>query len=137
MKSCGSERPKVVKSDGEWRAQLTPAQYHVAREHGTERAFTGPSWDEKGEGMYRCVCCGAPLFASGAKYDSGTGWPSFWQPLDPNAVSEHADRLALLHERDRAAIRAGFGQEQALTRPRLERDDFSANRHPALPVIGA
>ena len=95
MKS-GLERPKVVKSEGEWRAQLTPAQYHVTREHGTERAFTGPCWDEKGEGMYRCVCCGAPLFASGTKYDSGTGWPSFWQPLDPNAVSEHEDSSWLM-----------------------------------------
>src|SRR5262245_20984840 len=96
MKSAASERPKVVKSEGEWRAQLTPAQYHVTREHGTERAFTGPCWDEKGEGMYRCVCCGAPLFASGTKYDSGTGWPSFWQPLDPNAVSEHEDSSWLM-----------------------------------------
>jgi peptide-methionine (R)-S-oxide reductase len=96
MKSPGSERPKLVKSDAEWREQLTPQQYHVTREHGTERAFTGPHWDEKSEGTYRCVCCGAPLFASDTKYDSGTGWPSFRQPVDPDAVSEHEDRSWLM-----------------------------------------
>src|SRR5262249_36906633 len=73
---------RIVKSEPEWRAQLTPAQYHVTREHGTERAFTGPFWDEKRAGTYSCVCCGTPLFASDAKFDSGTGWPSFSAPVD-------------------------------------------------------
>ena len=91
-----TERSKLVKSDAEWRAQLTPQQYHVTREHGTERAFTGPHWDEKAPGIYRCVCCGEPLFSSETKYDSGTGWPSFWRPVDPGAVSEHEDSSWLM-----------------------------------------
>lgn len=85
-------RDKVRKSDSEWRAQLTPEQYRITREHGTERAFTGPNWDEKAKGSYSCVCCGAPLFDSETKYDSGTGWPSFFAPVEPQAVSEHDDR---------------------------------------------
>ncbi len=83
---------KIVKSDREWREQLTPEQFRVTREHGTERAFTGPHWDEKAEGRYACVCCGAPLFDSQTKFDSGTGWPSFFAPTDALAVSEHDDR---------------------------------------------
>ena len=82
---------KVVKSEAEWRAQLTPEQFRVTRRHGTERAFTGPYWDEKSAGEYACVCCGASLFSSATKYDSGTGWPSFSAPLDNQAVSEHED----------------------------------------------
>src|SRR5204863_7234601 len=74
------------------RAQLTLAQYHVTREHGTERAFTGPGWNEKRPGLYVCVCCGVPLFSSQAKFESGTGWPSFWAPADGGAVTEHVDR---------------------------------------------
>jgi peptide-methionine (R)-S-oxide reductase len=83
---------RIVKTDAEWRTQLTPAQYHETREHGTERAFTGPNWDEKAGGVYACVCCGTPLFSSATKYDSGTGWPSFWAPIEKSAVSEHEDR---------------------------------------------
>lgn len=82
---------KLVLSEAEWRSRLTPAQYHVAREHGTERAFSGPYWDEKRQGLYSCVACGAPLFHSDAKYDSGTGWPSFFAPVSPDAVVTHAD----------------------------------------------
>jgi peptide-methionine (R)-S-oxide reductase len=84
-------RPKISKADAEWRKLLTPEQYHVTRQHGTERPFTGPYWNEKSAGTYACVCCGEPLFSSETKFDSGTGWPSFWAPLDTNAVSEHAD----------------------------------------------
>jgi peptide-methionine (R)-S-oxide reductase len=85
-------RLKVTKTDAEWQKQLTPAQYHVTREHGTERAFTGPYWNEKAAGTYSCVCCGAPLFSSDTKFDSGTGWPSFYAPIEKRAVSEHDDR---------------------------------------------
>ena len=83
---------KVEKTDAEWRAQLTPEQYRVARQHGTERAFTGAYWDHHDNGVYTCVCCGAPVFDSASKYDSGTGWPSFWQPADPQTVETQADR---------------------------------------------
>jgi peptide-methionine (R)-S-oxide reductase len=84
-------RPKVVKTDAEWRAALTPAQYHVTREHGTEAPFTGPYLNEKRKGMYVCVSCGNPLFKSDTKYDSGSGWPSFYSPVDKEAVAEHDD----------------------------------------------
>ena len=83
---------KIVKTDTEWRAQLTDIQFHVAREHGTERAYTGEYWNTKASGTYRCVCCGQPLFSSDAKYDSGTGWPSFWAPVNDSAVALREDR---------------------------------------------
>ena len=83
---------KVVKTDEEWRKQLTPEQYYVTRQHGTERAFSGPYLNEKQAGMYNCVCCGASLFSSETKFESGTGWPSFWRPVGTDAVSEHEDR---------------------------------------------
>lgn len=81
----------IAKSDAEWRDQLTPEQYHVTREAGTERAFTGPYWDEKRAGTYKCVCCGTALFRSETKYDSGTGWPSFNAPIAPDVVDERDD----------------------------------------------
>lgn len=83
---------KVGKSDADWRRELTPEQFHVTREHGTERPFSHPYNQEKREGVYRCVCCGKPLFSSKAKYESGSGWPSFYEPLNAQAVSEHEDR---------------------------------------------
>lgn len=82
---------KVVKSEAEWKAQLSSEQYQVTRKKGTERAFTGQYWDNHEEGMYRCVCCGAPLFDSNTKFDSGTGWPSFYQPMAKENVKEQTD----------------------------------------------
>lgn len=82
----------VKKTDADWRAELTPEQYYVTREHGTERPGTSPLNAEKRAGTFACVCCGEPLFQSDAKFDSGTGWPSFDRPASEAAVSEHADR---------------------------------------------
>lgn len=79
------------KTDAEWRATLTPEQYRILREKGTERAFTGQYWDHHARGTYRCAACGEPLFDSSAKFDSGTGWPSFYQALKPEAVAEKTD----------------------------------------------
>jgi len=83
---------KVVKSDEEWRKQLSPEEYRVTRKAGTERAFTGRYWDEKAKGTYNCICCGAPLFRSDTKYESGTGWPSFYAPIEEGAVAMKEDR---------------------------------------------
>jgi peptide-methionine (R)-S-oxide reductase len=91
-----NDAAKLPKSDADWRKQLTPEQYHVTREHGTERAFSHPYWQEKAAGMYKCVGCGAPLFSSDTKYDSGTGWPSFYAAAGDGAVSEHEDRKFLM-----------------------------------------
>jgi len=85
------EVTKVEKSDDEWRKELTPEQYRVARKGGTEPAFTGKYWDTTTPGTYRCVCCGEPLFESGTKFDAGCGWPSFWKPIDEK-VAEREDR---------------------------------------------
>ena len=83
---------KITKTPAEWKAQLDKTQYHVTREHGTERAFTGPNWDNKNPGMYRCVGCGLELFDASTKFDSGTGWPSFWAPVEKENVAEKEDR---------------------------------------------
>jgi peptide-methionine (R)-S-oxide reductase len=91
-KSTTRSQPEIVKSDTEWRRQLTPEQYYVTRQHATERAFTHPYYSEKRPGMYHCVCCGAPLFSSEDKFDSGTGWPSYTKPIKPEVVTEHEDR---------------------------------------------
>lgn len=82
---------KVIKSDAEWRAQLSDEEFKVTRKKGTERAFTGRYWDNHEHGMYNCVCCGHPLFSSETKFDSGTGWPSFYAPASPDAVAEESD----------------------------------------------
>jgi peptide-methionine (R)-S-oxide reductase len=83
---------KLVKSDDEWRKMLTQEQFHVAREKGTERAFTGKYWDNHRNGTYKCVCCSTELFSSATKFESGTGWPSFWQPLVPSVITVNSDR---------------------------------------------
>ncbi|MFW6163310.1 MAG: peptide-methionine (R)-S-oxide reductase MsrB [Planctomycetota bacterium] len=83
---------KVVKTDEQWRKELTPEEYRVARQAGTERAFSGKYWDHKAEGIYRCAACGAELFRSAEKFDSGCGWPSFWLAAAEDAVTTHEDR---------------------------------------------
>ena len=85
-------KDKIRKSDEEWRTQLTREQFDVTRRKGTERPFTGRYHDSKTPGTYHCICCGEPLFSSEHKYDSGSGWPSYWQPLDPASVEEEEDR---------------------------------------------
>ena len=87
-----SSADRVSRSDEEWRRLLTPEQFQVTRKKGTERAFTGAYWDHHAKGTYACVCCGAPLFSSGAKFDSGTGWPSFWAPVRATQVRDVEDR---------------------------------------------
>lgn len=84
------------KSESEWRKELTAEQFRVTRQHGTERAFSGPYLHEKQSGLYACVCCGAPLFNAGAKYESGSGWPSFYEPAFPGAIDEYSDRKFLM-----------------------------------------
>jgi peptide-methionine (R)-S-oxide reductase len=79
-------------TDEQWREKLTPEQYRVLRQKGTERAFSGKYWNEKTDGTYKCAGCGTPLFASDVKFDSGSGWPSFFKPLDESSINEHVDR---------------------------------------------
>ncbi|MFD1197666.1 peptide-methionine (R)-S-oxide reductase MsrB [Brucella gallinifaecis] len=86
-----NRRLKIVKTDAEWREQLTPIQYQITRQHGTERAFSSPNFDSSLHGIYRCVCCNRALYSSETKYESGTGWPSFYQPIEADAVSAFED----------------------------------------------
>jgi peptide-methionine (R)-S-oxide reductase len=88
--------PKIDKTEAEWREQLTPEQFHVMREHGTERPFSHPYNQEKSDGLYTCAGCGTPLFSSKAKFDSGTGWPSFMAPMSKDAVTEKDDRSLMM-----------------------------------------
>jgi len=83
---------KISKTDAEWKAQLTPEQFKVTRKKGTERPYTGPLNDNKAEGTYHCICCEEPLFSSATKYESGTGWPSFWEPANTEMVGEVDDK---------------------------------------------
>lgn len=90
--SLGAKRmPKIEKSDAQWRAQLSPEAFDVTRHAGTERAFTGALWDQHATGVYRCICCDTALFGSQTKFESGTGWPSFWQPIARTNVAESTD----------------------------------------------
>lgn len=84
-------RDKISKTPAQWQAELTPEQFRVCRDKGTERAFTGQYWDNHAKGQYQCVCCGEPLFASDTKFDSGTGWPSFWAPVAEESVDAETD----------------------------------------------
>jgi len=98
---------KVIKSDAEWRKALTPEQFQVARQKGTERAFTGKYWDNHEHGAYRCVCCDAELFSSEHKFDSGSGWPSFWQPLKSENVATEGDTSHLMQRTEALCSRCG------------------------------
>ncbi len=89
-------KPKLRRSEAEWKELLTPEQYRITRQKGTERPFSGAYHDMKQDGVYRCVCCGNALFESEAKYDSGTGWPSFWRPIEPDAVRTEPDNSLLI-----------------------------------------
>ena len=112
MDQTNKNKPQVEKTDAEWRAQLTPEQYHIAREHGTERPFTSPLLQEKRGGTFNCVACGAPLFPSDTKFESGTGWPSFYAPISKDAVREIHDDS---HGMRRIATRAtDFGASHAM-----------------------
>jgi peptide-methionine (R)-S-oxide reductase len=97
----------LPQTDEQWRETLTPQQYRVTRQHGTERAFTGEYWNCKEKGVYTCVCCGEPLFDSGTKYDSGSGWPSFWQPVDEKCVATQEDRQLLMPRTEIHCARCG------------------------------
>jgi peptide-methionine (R)-S-oxide reductase len=98
---------KITKSDAEWRSELTPEQYRVLREKGTERAFTGTYWDEHTPGVYRCAGCDAELFRSDTKFESGTGWPSFYQPTDGEAVATTSDRSMFMVRTEAHCARCG------------------------------
>jgi peptide-methionine (R)-S-oxide reductase len=98
---------RVYKTEEEWRQQLTPEQYRVMREKGTEPPYTGPWWDHQGEGLYCCVGCGSTLFSSKTKFDSGTGWPSFWAALNPGHLSQHEDRTYFLRRTEVSCSRCG------------------------------
>jgi peptide-methionine (R)-S-oxide reductase len=101
-KNLGAVRmEKIVKSDAEWQKLLTPEQYEVARRAGTEQAFTGATWNNHADGLYRCVCCGTALFDSKTKFESGTGWPSFWQPIAKTNIAEKSDSSLFM---DRIAV---------------------------------
>jgi methionine-R-sulfoxide reductase len=98
---------RIEKSDSEWRAELTPEQFDVCRKKGTERAFTGAYWNTKTPGTYLCACCGQELFASDTKYDSGSGWPSFWQPVKAENVGTETDRSLFMTRTEVHCSRCG------------------------------
>jgi len=102
MAEAKTVEPSVVHSEAEWRQRLTPEQFRVTRQHGTERPFTGPFWNSRERGLYSCVCCGSPLFRSDTKFDAGCGWPSFFEAVSTDAVREIAD---LSHGMRRVEIR--------------------------------
>ncbi len=98
---------KLRKTEAEWKERLTPEEFHVCRKKGTERAFTGIYWDNHENGIYRCVCCGNDLFSSEAKYDSGSGWPSFWEPINARNVATSMDDSHFMHRIEVSCDRCG------------------------------
>jgi peptide-methionine (R)-S-oxide reductase len=98
---------QIEKSEQEWRQELTPEQYHVLREKGTERAFTGKYWNEHADGVYRCAACGNPLFDASTKFESGTGWPSFYQPIEATRVEIEEDRSLFMRRTEVHCARCG------------------------------
>jgi peptide-methionine (R)-S-oxide reductase len=98
---------KVSKTNEEWKQELTPEQYHITREKGTERPFSGEYYNSKEEGIYRCVCCGSELFSSDTKYDSGTGWPSFWAPISEENVSDEPDHSLFMRRTEVVCAKCG------------------------------
>src|SRR5947207_15971691 len=103
----GDAKTPVEKSDAEWRRELTPQQYRVLREKGTEPPFTGKYWNEHGDGVYRCAACGNPLFDAPAKFESGTGWPSFYQPIESGRVDSEEDRRLFMRRTGGHCARCG------------------------------
>ena len=99
--------PPTMKSEEEWKKLLTPEQFHVARQHGTERPFSSPLNNEKRTGLFKCVCCGAPLFSSSTKFDSGTGWPSFWDPVADDRVETRPDNGLFMRRTEVVCARCG------------------------------
>jgi peptide-methionine (R)-S-oxide reductase len=107
LKQSGEKKPSDDPEEAEYRRKLTGEQYHVTREKGTERAFTGRYWNHKGTGIYKCVCCGTPLFDSKTKFDSGTGWPSFYQPIDEENINNSNDSRLFMSRTEVACRNCG------------------------------
>jgi peptide-methionine (R)-S-oxide reductase len=102
-----NEMEKIRKPDAEWKKELTDEQYYVCRQKGTERAFTGKYWDNHEKGMYRCACCGNELFTSDTKFDSGTGWPSFWAPVGQENVETEEDNSLMMRRTEVMCSKCG------------------------------
>jgi peptide-methionine (R)-S-oxide reductase len=118
---------KSQKTEQEWRERLTPEQYRVLREKGTEPAFSGALWNEHGDGIYRCAACGAELFRSDEKFESGTGWPSFWDPAKSDAVELHDDRTLFMHRVEVTCAACGSHLGTCSTTARDPRESATAS----------